>query len=163
MPVWWNQGHLLSYSSFQDRENILRWARQHKLGYHGSKMNVCMFFYQKRIKFCLLHLADLQAKFQKDAAVAHKRSALEQVNLTDKGPWRLAKFKDEITWCETIVSMDIFDSQQLHSNFLFFWSYYCIFQLGTYCRSMTYVIKYVCHRLLLLLPSCFCGWAVALC
>lgn len=40
MPVWWNQGHLLSYSSFQDRENILRWARQHKLDYHGSKMNV---------------------------------------------------------------------------------------------------------------------------
>ena len=57
-------------------------------------MSLETLFYQKGLKFLLLHQAHLHITFQNDAAVARKQSALEKVILKDNGPWRIAKFKD---------------------------------------------------------------------
>lgn len=57
-------------------------------------MSLETLFYQKGLKFLLLHQAHLHITFQSDAAVARKQSALEKVILKDNGPWRIAKFKD---------------------------------------------------------------------
>lgn len=75
---------IVKFLRFQEKEKVLKWARQHKLDYSGSELRVypdisatlakkrAAFnavknsLYLKGIKFRLLHPARLQVSFQND-------------------------------------------------------------------------------------------------